>query len=206
MVNFLILISKYTDITKKEIDIGEISLSIYSLCSIIRECFCLSYSIRKENNLVIYFSSSKILIKFEGNQLRFLGSDERSQAILIEKALKKVNERSNLKWENSTPGIFTKKTENQDSILYELGDWINDRAIYIVNDKDTMEVESLEKQISLKDFSYIIPSPNISLDFTKFKYEFKNSKKQIKFVSLPKIKKIENKVSFINFKIDQQKN
>jgi tRNA pseudouridine-54 N-methylase len=206
LVNFLILLKDYPEITKQNIDLGDISPNLYSICSIIRECFCLSYSIRKENNLFLFFVTSKTLIKLEGNTLRFLGSDERSQAILIQKALKKARERHSIIWEKSTPGIFTKKKEDKGSIINELEDFINDKVIYIVNDEDDAELENLDEQAKLNTFSFIISSPDLSLDMIKFKNEFKNLKKQLKLVYLPNIKRIENKILYINFRIDQQKN
>ncbi len=120
LVNILILIEKISKFTKSNIDKGKTPLDIYNLCSIIRESFCCSYSIRKDNNLYIYINSIHILIKFEGNSLRYLGSDERSQALLLNKALDKINEAEKINFQGmqkSTPGIFVKRLLNGESIL-----------------------------------------------------------------------------------------
>ena len=89
LANFLLIIEEIIDFTKKDIDIGYTPPLIYKICSCIREAFCLSYAIRKNNNLFLYFQKEKILIKFEGSRLRYLGPDERSQAILLKKVLDK---------------------------------------------------------------------------------------------------------------------
>ena len=115
MVNFLLLFEKIINYSKKDIDKGKTPLNVYKICSCIRETFCLSYAIRKDNVLYLYFQKEHVLIKFEGQTLRFLGPDERSQAILIKKALNKIYEKfdnENNKWVKSTPGIFGKRFSN----------------------------------------------------------------------------------------------
>ncbi len=91
MVNFLLLLEKIIQYNKEIIDKGLTPKKIYELCSCIRETFCLSYSIRKDNNLLLYFQKEHILVSFIGEALRYLGPDERSQALLLEKALNKAN-------------------------------------------------------------------------------------------------------------------
>ena len=55
LADFLILKTSPPKYTKKDIDIGNIPHELYAICSIIRESFCLSYSIRKDINLYFYF-------------------------------------------------------------------------------------------------------------------------------------------------------
>ncbi|MFX1531798.1 MAG: hypothetical protein ACFFBC_11850, partial [Promethearchaeota archaeon] len=92
MVNFLLLFEKIIEYTKKQINKGLTPQKIYELCSCIRETFCLSYSIRKNNNLYLYFQEENLLLSFIGKKLRYLGPDERSQALLLLKALTKLQE------------------------------------------------------------------------------------------------------------------
>ena len=82
LANFLLIIEELINYTKEDIDKGHTPLYIYALCSCIRETFCLSYAIRKNNTLYLYFQEEKILIKFEGSNLRYLGPDDRSQSLL----------------------------------------------------------------------------------------------------------------------------
>ncbi|MFX1311284.1 MAG: hypothetical protein ACFFHD_01555 [Promethearchaeota archaeon] len=111
MVNFLLLIKEINYYNKNGIDKGNIPIIIYKLCSCIRETFCLSYSIRKSNNLYLYFVKEYVLIRFKGKNLRFLGPDERSQALLLYKALNKAKHILSPdyeRWYESTPGIYIK--------------------------------------------------------------------------------------------------
>ncbi|MCK4383881.1 MAG: hypothetical protein KAW66_11340, partial [Candidatus Lokiarchaeota archaeon] len=120
MVNFLLFIENISDYSKKVIDNGQTPLDVYNVCSIIRESFCCSYSIRKDNNLYIYIDSTHILMKFTGKFLRYLSSDERSQALLLKRALDKLNGVETIKSQRmlkSTPGIFVKRLLKGESIL-----------------------------------------------------------------------------------------
>jgi len=118
VVNFLLLIKKISAYSKKDIDQGKTPLDVYQLCSCIRETFCLSYSIRKENNLYLLFQEYNALIKFEGKKLKFLSSDERSQALLLYKALNLSSEILSFdNWYKSTPGIYIKKFEDFNAFI-----------------------------------------------------------------------------------------
>ena len=66
MVNFLLILEKIIEYDKKIIDKGLTPQKVYGLCSCIREVFCLSYSIRKNNILYLYFQKEHVLVKFEG--------------------------------------------------------------------------------------------------------------------------------------------
>ena len=124
LVNFILLIKELTFFTKKDVDRGRTPLDVYILCSSIRETFCLSYSIRKNNNLFLFFQKRCILVKLNGDKLRYLGPDERSQALLLEKALVKGNEEKNIlnkDWKKSTPGIYVRKVLN--NFLLIASDW-----------------------------------------------------------------------------------
>ncbi|TXT67255.1 MAG: tRNA (Pseudouridine(54)-N(1))-methyltransferase [Promethearchaeota archaeon] len=132
-MRFLLLSKVITNYTKKDIDCGLVPPKIYEICCCIRETFCLSYSIRKNSDLFLYFVEEKIVIKFIGTHLRYLGPDERSQAILLLKALKKRNKAiSTKKWINSTPGIYIKQYENHDSFLLEFfGQYMMNFCYYV---------------------------------------------------------------------------
>jgi len=119
-LDFLIFLEDITKYTKSNIDKGETPLDVYVLCSIIRETFCVSYTIRKNNNLYVYVEADHLFIKIEGKSLRYLGSDERSQALLLLRALMKIENYKNYndqEWIESTPGICLKKVLSSDLIL-----------------------------------------------------------------------------------------
>jgi tRNA pseudouridine-54 N-methylase len=161
LVNFLLLIEDIPYYSKKDIDCGFTPLEIYRLCSSIKEAFCLSYSIRKQNNLFLFFYKTLSLIKFQGDKLRFLGSDERSQALLLNKAIIKLNEiKITHKWIKSTPGIIVKKLGDLQNGLQILKE-INQNKIIIVNGHGENHQSLNHKEFinlkSLNQYLYILP-------------------------------------------------
>ena len=143
LVNFLLLIENISDYSKKVIDNGKTPLDVYNVCSIIRESFCCSYSIRKGNNLYIYIDSTHILMKFTGKSLRYLSSDERSQALLLKRALDRLNgveTITSLGMQKSTPGIYVKRLVKGESIFENIIDLYNEKIIVIKEfEKENME-------------------------------------------------------------------
>ena len=195
-----------TNYSKEDIDIGNTPPKIYILCCSIRECFCISYSIRKTNNLYFHFHKEKILIKFEGNQLRYLGSDERSQALLLNKALT-IGDNSNLEsdsWIKSTPGIYIQKTSDLFSLIKYLESSIKEKFIFLIDEdtlKDDIGVEFVDfKSLgNLTEYFYIIPTYSISNANT----DIIEKLKKFQFVQLGKINKTHDKILFINYQIDK---
>ena len=87
----------------------------------------MSYSIRKENILFFYFQKKPVLIKFVGAELKFLGPDERSQALLLLKAFEKMAN-TTIDYENwikSTPGIYYRQFQDDKSIITYLESMID---------------------------------------------------------------------------------
>jgi len=213
LVNFLLLFEKIIKYSKKQIDKGLTPLKIYELCSCIRETFCLSYSIRKNNNLYLYFQKENLLISFIGNKLRYLGPDERSQALLLLKALTKLQEidsQSKTEIIKSTPGIYVKNFQEESSFLQYFNTLINGSVYFIID-----YVKSINKDISVQTFKneiekieesdfYIIPNYITTTDKKHLIKRF-TEMKNINFLSLSKIKPIENKILYINFRKDHQK-
>ena len=211
LVNFLLFIENISDYSKKDIDNGQTPLDVYFVCSIIRESFCCSYSIRKDNNLYFYIASTHILIKFEGNSLRFLGPDERSQALLLKRALDKLNGVETIKsqrMQKSTPGIFVMSLLKSESILENITDLYNNKII-VINEirKEKMESDTidLDELDNLKDYCYIFPFPQISLSIVEILRRIEKRYK-LTYANLSKINGVENRILFVNFLIDQKEN
>lgn len=212
LVNFLLLIDKILNYTKRDIDQGYTPQIIYKLCSCIREAFCLSYDIRKDNVLYLFFQKEHVLIKFEGTKLRYLGPDERSQALLLEKALNNVKNNffiENDQWRKSTPGIFFRKFIDISSFINFLNSIMKGRNFLIIDNPQNVK-ESVEDFNSIKIFIgnmqndfFLIPIYSISRDNSKMIELFKELK-NIKLISLSKIQEVENKILYINFRKDQQ--
>ncbi len=212
MVNFIILLKELTFFTKKDVDRGFTPLDVYTLCSSIRETFCLSYNIRKNNNLFLFFQKKCILVKLKGGKLRYLGPDERSQALLLKKALVKGNEEKttlNKDWKISTPGIYVRKFPNTSSFISFINSICDGPCFFLINTKQCSEllVKKFDSfELDIKDFdlsSFLIPSYNMQnseFDINKLSKGVKN----IKFVYLSKIESIENKILYLNFQKDRR--
>jgi tRNA pseudouridine-54 N-methylase len=195
LVTFLILIEKITSFNKKVIDEGNTPLDVYKLCSCLREVFCLSYSIRKENNFYIAINQNLSIIKLTGSSLRYLGPDERSQAILVLKALEIQEAIPYNKWINSTPGILIKKTINLEQFLtsiQEMGE-----KFFFIDDINSNLRKSTNYTIKHQDV--------IILDESREKILPLHKLGEFERIHLPKEFSLENKILYINYQLDQQK-
>lgn len=195
LVKFLSIIEEISEYNKKDIDLGNTPLDIYGLCSIIREAFCLSYSIRKSNELYIMIKKSLSLLKFQGNNLKYLGSDERSQALLLLKALDKLKMSQNNYWKISTPGISIKKI---DSLLnfYSSIDKLGVKKVIISNEMESKNF-TLIKDIPINEQDIIIIEPEKDQLETSLLNNFIR-------IELPNTTSVEDKILYINYQLDQQ--
>ncbi len=213
MVNFLLLIEEIIQYNKENIDKGLTPQKIYELCSCIRETFCLSYSIRKDNNLFLYFQKEYIFVSFIGEELRYLGPDERSQALLLEKALKKskgIDPNLEEGRKLSTPGIYISRFFDHISFLGYFKSIVRG-TFYLITDKDeyfrkerVINTFNLTFEPFLDDIAFILPAYENSNNDSKILNLFQEMK-NIKFFSLSKIKQIENKILYLNYLKDLQK-
>jgi len=208
LVNFLLLIEKIIEYNKKTIDNGLTPQKIYQLCSCIREAFCLSYAIRKHNNLFLYSKKEDILISFLGKKLRYLGPDERSQAILLLKAVNigKVISQTNYNYpKESTPGINVIRFSNESSFLQYIDSLFVSTYFLDIEYYDGLikEPEKIDSVYIRDDTLFVISSSELNNNFNEI-YNHFMKQKNVKFISLTDIKPIENKILYINFIKDQQ--
>ena len=206
LVNFLLFAKNIITYSKSDIDRGKTPLEIYKLCSCIREAFCLSYSIRKSNTLYIYFQNEQLLIQFRGEKLRYLGPDERSQALLLKKAIDLPIQYKNLiyeDWLKSTPGIFVRGFKDSKIFYTFLNSILRGKSYLILDIESDSSIFSKENLSNLSDLLFIMPTYTISKDNSDV-FELFQKLKNIKRKNLSKIEGIENKILYINFKIDQQ--
>ncbi|MHA1105976.1 MAG: hypothetical protein ACTSPN_09705 [Promethearchaeota archaeon] len=204
LVLFLILNNGYTIYNKKDVDIGNTPLDVYKLCSGIREFFCLSYAIRKKNTLYLYFHSDLTLIKLDGSKLRFLGSDERSQALLLLKALEKATTLINEKWERSTPGIYVMKLLNSLNIDHFI-EKMNFKRIFLFNQSKNT---NLQNDFNNKDFTsqdLFIVINDLEDELVRELFDNLDSSIKIIQINFSEIKSLENKILYINYLLDQLK-
>ena len=208
MVNFLLLIEALIYYNKNDIDKGYTPFKIYQICGCIREAFCLSYSIRKNNNLFLYFQREHILIKFVGKKLRYLGPDERSQALLLLRGIQKISNINRFEEQNlieCTPGIYGRKYPDNESFI---NFFKSEKFYFIINPTQNSEVINfftsiLELDEVNENHIYILPMYIISKNKTKIITLFKDLK-NLSFLSIPKISLVENQILYINFMKDNQ--
>jgi len=202
LVLFLILNNSYTKYNKKDIDIGNTPLDVYKLCSGIREFFCLSYAIRKRNILYLYFHLDLKLIKLDGSKLRFLGSDERSQALLLLKALEKSNTLINEKWERSTPGIYIMKLLKPLNIDWLIKNLSFERIFLINQSKNScLQNEFSNKNFTSQDLFIIVN--DLSDEFVRELFDNIDSPINMMQITLSETLSLENKMLYINYLLDQ---
>ena len=223
LADFLIYYETIPDYNKGEIDKGVTPPEIYRICSCIRETFCLSYGIRKFNNLFLYIQDKNVLIKFSGKKLRYLGPDERSQALLLNKAIENAHRNSNLKndnWSESTPGIQVNNLNNTNSFHLFLKSLNHQHLIFVCDPITTFDINFLyhmfdfpkikkfEQLNHLEKSFFLFPSNNqILIEFLKSMVQiFPSMLELVTLVPLNKIKGMEEKILYVNFQIDQQGN
>ncbi|TFF90477.1 MAG: hypothetical protein EU548_02800, partial [Promethearchaeota archaeon] len=177
------------------------------------EFFCLSYNIRKENNFYLYFLAEDFSVKFIGNELRYLGPDERSQALLLNKAIKKGEQYTNSynqHWIESTPGIYIKKFLSFDIFIEELSALLRKNFQVVINRKDIFK-DQLKLDIKeFKDEKLIEDKPIIILLNENLPASILSNImvniNDLRVFHLSKIKSPENKILYINFSIENFQN
>ena len=194
MVKFLVCIDKISSFDKKITDQGNTPLDVYRLCSCIREVFCLSYAIRKENEFYIFINKNHLFLKLIGNSLRYLGSDERSQAILLLKALEMEQTIPYDKWINSTPGIYIKKLITLDSLFSFIKEI--DTHILIMDDINPNYKKITDYKINHQDIIILDELKDINFN----QHQIGNFER----VALPNRYSLENKILYINYQLDKQ--
>jgi hypothetical protein len=198
-----------TNYSKRDIDKGSVPLQIYELCCCLREAFCLSYSIRKKNDLFLYFVNERIAIKFKGDKLRYLGPDERSQAILLKKSIHKREKNLPLThWFESTPGIYIKQYDDLFLFFKEFYKLCSRNVILV-----KYEVSESVPKIDLThknaldnpndEIGFILPLYNMLEKTPSFLQSLlENEDIDIKPIYILKIPKISDKILYLNHYYD----
>ncbi|TFF95717.1 MAG: hypothetical protein EU544_02185 [Promethearchaeota archaeon] len=221
MADFLLLYDQVSEYSKKDIDKGQTPLDIYTICCAIREGFCLSYSIRKDNTLYFFLKKTNCLVKLEGRRLRYLGSDERSQALLFGKALDKlkgINSKES-PWVKSTPGIYVRTFPSYNTFLRFMHDMTNKNLVlifdtisafdvpFLAHTYDYPNIKPVKKIENLEEKFFILSEEKSPLiDFIhQFVQIYPQIVEKMILTPLKRIEKIEDKILYINFQIDQQR-
>ncbi len=112
------------------------------LCRCVNAALFLSHDLRRDVRLYLVLKGepapSKI-IRFDGNEVRYLSPDERSAASLIKKALEKKAQEF---WTESTPGVSIRKGDLKD-LLAEL----DKKVIYLREDGEDFRGKKFEEPL-----------------------------------------------------------
>ena len=137
------------------------------------------------------FSYSNVLLnKFGSVSMTMLSKNEN------------VNDQT---WKQSTPGIFVKKLPNFNSIFESNHEIFRNKLAIVFDFKckeltlDSIDFEDFE---DINDYCYIIPYSQNSQRSFRFLQTIKEEY-NLKCINLSNIKGIENKILYINFRIDQ---
>ncbi|MCX9012166.1 MAG: tRNA (pseudouridine(54)-N(1))-methyltransferase TrmY [Candidatus Methanoperedens sp.] len=109
------------------------------LCRCVNAALFLSHGMRRDVRVYLVLKGEPAppkLVRFEGNEVRYLSPDERSAASLIRKALEKSAQEF---WVESTPGVSIRKGDFGD-VLSEL----NKRVIYLREDGEDIRGKEFE--------------------------------------------------------------
>jgi len=118
-VNIILFVSQLPSFSKRDIDLGNTPPVVYVIIEACRYAFFLSHAIRTDVNFALNIFQENLLILYRGEKLRYLGPDERSQALLLGKAVDLGRTLSQGQSKESTPGLRVWKG-GWDSILSDL--------------------------------------------------------------------------------------
>jgi hypothetical protein len=118
-VNFILFISQLPSFFKQDIDVGNTPPRVYEVIEACRCAFFLSHAIRTEVNFALNLLQENLFIVYWGERLRYLGPDERSQALLLRKAIDLGRTLPAGQSKESTPGLWVWKG-GWDSTLSDL--------------------------------------------------------------------------------------
>jgi hypothetical protein len=142
--------------------------------------------------------------------LKYLGPDERSQALLLLRALDNVNPLEVKPWRKSTPGIYIREFTSHKSFLNFLKSKEFNNQVLVIFDinsaalKSLNQIKKFESFENLEDYFFIIPSYSIATEDSDF-FKMLSDLKDIKLLTLSRINRLENLFLYINFQIDQSK-
>jgi len=104
-LNFIIVVNSLPTYTKRDINMGQTPPLVYQIIEACRGAFFFSHGIRKEVTFAVVSVLENLLIVYEGEHLRYLGPEERGQALLLEKVVTFGRALPLGEWKESTPGM-----------------------------------------------------------------------------------------------------
>jgi tRNA pseudouridine-54 N-methylase len=170
---FILTVGKLPRIDRQEIDRGTMNREATAVINCVRSSLFTSYGVRKDASVVLYaLDPGDILIRIEGDKLRYMGPDERSISMLLSIPSKNLLSETINKTKVTSPGItlvrgnpadITRCVENA-LVVYQRSDGqdvrgikFGDRMIYFgsldqgadPDDNGILPVNSVESPIGI---------------------------------------------------------
>ncbi len=120
-MNFILIISQLPAFSKRDIDNGNTPPLVYEVIDACRCAFFLSHAIRVDVNFALHIFQENLFICYRGEKLRYLGPDERSQALLLGKAVDLGRTLTTGQSKQSTPGFRVWKGGYESTLSELLG-------------------------------------------------------------------------------------
>ncbi len=120
-MNFILFISQLPSFSKRDIDAGNTPPLVYEVIEACRCAFSLSHAIRADVNFALDILQENLFLLYRGERLRYLGPDERSQALLLGKAVDLGRSLAIGQSKQSTPGIHVWKGGYEANLAGVLG-------------------------------------------------------------------------------------
>ncbi|MHA1762957.1 MAG: hypothetical protein ACTSYC_04260, partial [Promethearchaeota archaeon] len=159
-------------------------------------------------DLYLYFIEESLFLKFHGGELKYLGSDERSQAILLLKAISLTPsflEEKESNWRKSTPGIYVKRVSDFFKEFHMLFDDMQ-KLLILKNIQSEEQIIDLEKEFEIitrisSNILIILPFSKVEDKEMNFMKKLKNTP-SVKVLKLPFFSRISDKILYINYQWD----
>lgn len=127
--NFIVPATPLPAFSKGDVDKGLTPDVVYQLGMAIQATFFTSYALRPKVNLFFRDPTREASFWYRGARLRYLGPDERSQALLLLKAVDAARAlprptpsgRGTPGWRQSTPGIYVSRKSLSDLLQFVVG-------------------------------------------------------------------------------------
>lgn len=147
---FSVLLNRIPQINQKQLDLGFVDSTVSKLSACIRAAFFLSHGIRRHTIVYILVEDGNYVIKLVGAELKYLGPDARSIALLLMKAQIELKELNKRKDTLSKRGVYLSK--NSVNLLEILRNINASQVIF-----PTMNGKSIEEIVIEGSVNSVIP-------------------------------------------------
>jgi tRNA pseudouridine-54 N-methylase len=149
---FILTVRKLPRVDRQEIDRGTMNREAITVVSCVRSSLFTSYGVRRDVNVILYpLDPGDILIRIEGDKLRYMGPDERSISVLLSIPSKDLLCETVKKSKVTSPGI----TLVRENPAYITGSIENPLVIYQRSDgQDIRRIKISNKMVYFGSLDY----------------------------------------------------